>query len=180
MAFRVPLRPHYTPAPERLPEGWLRSLTDLFLDGYGGHGVALRDLEDDVHARLDVAEQVVTFAQLLRIVDGTDEELAAIGVRTGVRHRQGAGGVLAEHRFVVELVARAAGAGSLRVAALDDEIGDHAVELKAVVILVARQEDEVIDAVGGQLGVEAERDRPLVGLHRDQEVVRSIDAHRWR
>src|SRR6267378_5335053 len=111
MAFRLPLRPHYTPAPERLPEGWLRSLTDLFLDGYGGHGVALCDLEDDVHSRLHVAEQVVTFGQLLRIVDGTDEELAAVGVGSGVRHRQRARSVLAEHRFVVELVAWAARAG---------------------------------------------------------------------
>src|SRR5712692_6994648 len=145
MAFRLPLRPHYTPASESLPWGWRRTLADLFLDRDGRHGVALRDLEDDVHARLNVAKQVVTLGQLLRIVDGTDEELAAVGVCPRVRHRHRAGGVLAEDRLVVELVARSTPAGALRVTPLDDEVRHDAVELEAVVKLVAGQEDESID-----------------------------------
>src|SRR5713226_4259670 len=108
MAFRLPLRPHYTPASESLPWGWRRTLADLFLDRYGCHHVAYRDLENDVHAGLNVAEQVVTLGQLLRIVGRTDEELAAVGVRPRVRHRQRAGRVLAEHRLVGKFVPRSA------------------------------------------------------------------------
>ena len=68
----------------------------------------------------------------------TDEELAAAGVLAGVRHRERADHVLVRValRLALDLVAGAAGADARvarhpreRVAALDDEVGDHAVEL---------------------------------------------------
>src|ERR1700691_73117 len=57
------------------------------------------------------------------------EELAAVGVRSGIGHRQESVlGVLQRGmKFVGELVARPAGAGACRIAALDQEIGTHAV-----------------------------------------------------
>src|SRR5713226_9851315 len=65
-----------------------------------------------------------------------DEELRAIGVGAGVGHGQLARLVEAVWRalgFVLELIAGAAEAGASRVAALDHEVGNHAVEDGAVV-----------------------------------------------
>ena len=61
--------------------------------------------------------------------------------------------------LVGELVAGAAGAGAGRVAALDHEIGDHAVEGGAVVERLAGlgafgQADEVLHGVGRLVGEE--------------------------
>ena len=59
-----------------------------------------------------------------------DEELAAVRVRPRVGHREDAGLVVAQLRveLVGELVAGAAGALPERIAALDHEAVDHAVE----------------------------------------------------
>src|ERR1700730_12710561 len=150
--FAAPLYARFGVVPLRPAE----NLTDLFLDRNRRHRVALGDLEADVHPSLNIAEQVVTLGQLRRIVDGTDEKLAAVGIGTGVRHGHRARRVLREHRFVVELVTGTAPARPQRVAALNNEGRDHTVELEAVVELVAGQEHKVIDRVGSQLGVEAE------------------------
>src|SRR5690242_8204740 len=65
-----------------------------------------------------------------------DEELAAVRAGPRVRHREDAGLVVLEpaDELVAELVARAAAAVAVRAAALDHEIGDHAVEREAVVV----------------------------------------------
>ena len=65
--------------------------------------------------------------------DGDDEELRAVGVRAGVGHRERAADDLVVVELVLEGVARAAGAGALGAAALDHEVGDHAVEGEPVV-----------------------------------------------
>src|SRR5688572_11264366 len=65
-----------------------------------------------------------------------DEELTAVGLRAGVRHRQDPGAVVPQLRMklIVELVARAAAALTERVAALDHETLDHAMKNDAVVV----------------------------------------------
>ena len=45
--------------------------------------------------------------------------------------------------FIGELVARATGAGASRVAALDHEVGDHAVEGHAVVVSALGEVEEI-------------------------------------
>src|SRR3989440_9303129 len=125
------------------------TLTSLFLNGDRRHDVAGRDLEHDVHAALNVAEQVVKLLQLLGVVNGADEKLAAIGVGARIGHRHRPGRVLAGHRLVVELVAGPARAVALGVAALNHEVGLDPVKLEAVVELVAGQEDEVVDGIRG-------------------------------
>src|SRR5579871_5896782 len=70
-----------------------------------------------------------------------DEELRSVGVRASVGHGQLAGLVKFVRRafgFVFELIARAAHACSLRIAALDHEIWNDAVEDGAVVKPVTR------------------------------------------
>jgi len=64
-----------------------------------------------------------------------DEELGAVGVGSGVGHGEDAGLVVPTVglALALEFVAGAAGAGAGRAAALDHEVGDHAVERQAVV-----------------------------------------------
>src|SRR6202521_5959961 len=156
------------------------NLAGLFLDRHGRHRIALRDLENHIHSALDVAEQVVALGELFRVVDGANEELTTIRVRSGVGHRHRASRVLAEYRFVVELVAGPARSGTQWVSALDDEIRDDPVKLEPVVEMVARQEDKVVNSLWGQLWIEAHRDGALVGLHRHEVVVGRVDRHRRR
>src|SRR5207244_9780398 len=121
---QAPSRAHYTPVPDSSSLSRnVRGLADLFLDRDGRHRVAHGDLEHDVHAIHDVAEQVIALRQLCAIVDRADEELASVRVRPRVGHRHRAGRVLTQNRLVSELVARSTAARTLRVAALDDKAG---------------------------------------------------------
>src|SRR5262245_6363872 len=102
-----------------------------------------------------------------------DEELAAAGVLAGVRHGERAGDVLVHFaaRCTFALVARAAGphrslAGfGVGVAALNHEVGDHAMELGAVVEAGVGQLLEVRDGIGRLVGKELELDGAAAGFH---------------
>ena len=95
-----------------------------------------------------------------------DEELAAVRVRPGVRHREDAGLAVPRLRMelVGEVVARAAGALPERIAALDHERVDDPVEDRPVVVragaLPARAR------VGPLLGALGEPHEVLHGLGR--------------
>ena len=96
------------------------------------------DLVGDVLAFDDFAEDGVIAGEPGRWRDG-DKELAAVGVRAGVGHGQLAGLVELVRRalgLVLEAVAGAAHAGAGGVAALDHEVGNHAMEDGSVVELV--------------------------------------------
>src|SRR5690606_36494497 len=97
--------------------------------------------------------------------DMGDEELAAIGAGAGIGHGQLARGIVAQVRadLVLEAVARAAGAGAARAAALDQEIGDHPVEVQAVVEAAPGQVDEAGHGHRGLLGEQAQADRAAGG-----------------
>src|SRR5439155_20416972 len=110
------------------------------LDPHGLAFVVLLDRQVYVHPLRDLSENRVDAVQMpLRRV--ADEELAATRVLAGVRHGQGPGDVLVRVflGLTLDLVARAAGPGralaalGVRVAALNHEIGDHAVEFGAIV-----------------------------------------------
>ncbi len=84
----------------------------------------------------------------------------------GVRHRERALDDLVVVELVLELVAGAAGADALRAAALDHEVGDHAVEDEPVVEALAGELREVRDRLRGILGEELDLDRALAGVKR--------------
>ncbi len=84
----------------------------------------------------------------------------------GVGHRQCAAHDLVLVELVLERVARAAGAGALRAAALDHEVLDDTVEGKAVVEALAGQLAEVLDCDWRILVEEFDLDRALCGVKR--------------
>ena len=90
-----------------------------------------RDAVDDVLSRRHLPEDGVLAVEPRCRLGGDDEELRAVRVRPGVRHRERTLDDLVVVELVLELVARAAGADALRTAALDHEVGDHAVEDRA-------------------------------------------------
>src|SRR3954470_9284373 len=117
-------------------------------------GLGRLDLVDDVHAVRHAAEDGVLAAEPWSLVGGDDEELRAVGVRAGVGHRQRAADDLVLVELVLELIPRAAGPRAGRVAALDHEVLDDAMEDDAVVEAVAGELAEVLDGLGRVLVVE--------------------------
>src|SRR5206468_660215 len=93
-----------------------------------GAGRRRLDRVDRLHPGGHAAEDRVLAVEPRRRVGRDDEELAAVGVRPGVRHRERAAHDLVVVELVLERVAGAAGAGALRATALDHEVLDHAVE----------------------------------------------------
>src|SRR5690606_578650 len=110
-------------------------------------------------------------------LDVGDEELAAVGVRAGVGHRQHPALVLhAVAGLVLEPVARAAAARALGAAALDHEVRDHPVETEAVVEAAPGQVHEVGHGQGGLVGVQLDLDRATVGV---EDGVQGHGMPRW-
>src|SRR5205823_3279945 len=95
-----------------------------------------------------------------------DEELAAVRVRSRVRHGERAADDLVVVDLVLERVAGPAGAGPERAAALDHEVAYDAVEAEPVVEAVARELAEVLDRLGGGLVEELDADRAVIRMER--------------
>src|SRR5947209_12259444 len=129
-------------------------------------GLERRDRVDDVHPVGDAAEHRVLAVEPWRRFGGDDEELAPVRVRAGVRHRECAAHDLVVVELVLELVAGPAAAGAGRVAALDHEVGDHAMEDDAVVEAVSGELQEVFDGVRGVVVEQLDRDRAVAGVQR--------------
>ena len=112
-----------------------------------------------------------------------DEELGAVGAWAGIGHGQQEWAVKLQLRveLVLELVARATAAGAGRVAALDHEVIDDAVEdcavieragllalcvLGGVVLLALGQADEVFNGYRCVVTEEIDNNVTVVGMHR--------------
>ena len=95
---------------------------------------------------------------------GGDEELRTVGSRSGIGHRENPGRTVAQFRveFVRELVARAATAAFGRIAALEHESLDHAVERDVVVVTATREIEEIRAS-----------ERSLGRIHRGVDVASS-------
>ena len=95
-----------------------------------------------------------------------DEELRAVRVGAGVRHRERAAHDLVLVELVLELIPRPAGAVAARATGLDHEVRDHAVEREPVVEALAGELREVLDGLRGLAGKELDLDRPFAGVER--------------
>ena len=134
-------------------------------------------LVEDVETLHDLTEQAVLRRQADAVGAGDEEELAAVGVRTGVGHGDGTDLVLAGlGQLVGELVAGAATTGAGRVAALAHEAVDDAVEDDAVVVVVSGEEHEVVDGLRRLERVEGDDDLAERGVERRRVALLRIDA----
>src|SRR5919109_545354 len=97
-------------------------------------GLYLADFLDDIQSLDDFAKHRMLVIEV-RCGSERDEELAAVGVGAGIGHRQDAGFAVSQCgvEFVGELVAGATVSLPERIAALDHEAVDHAMEHDAVV-----------------------------------------------
>src|SRR5206468_11409907 len=133
--------------------------------------VVLRNLVDHVLSLGDLSENGVDSVQV-RLGGMTDEELAAAGVLSGVGHGQRPRDVLVDVLLGLALdgVTRPAGADAplpglrIGVASLNHEVGDHAVELGAVVESRVRELLEVGDGGRHLVGEQFHVDGALRGL----------------
>src|ERR1041385_7076287 len=82
--------------------------------------------------------------------------------------------------FVFEPVTRAAAAGPSRVAALDHEVGEHAMKDGAVVKFFAREKNEIVHRFRRLPGKEIAHDFSARGLEGGGVLFVGIDGHRWR
>src|SRR6478609_5532726 len=130
-----------------------------------GTRVDTLDCVDDIHPGGDLPEDGVLAVEPGGCAGRDDEELRAVRVRAGVRHREGAAHDLVVVELVLELVAGAARAGAGRVAALDHEVLDHAVEDDAVVESVLGELDEVLHRFRRGIVEKLELDRAVIGQH---------------
>ena len=83
-------------------------------------------------------------------------------------------------QLVAELVSRPALAGAFRIAALDDEAGDHPVKGDPVEVVEPGQRNEVVDRRGRILGEQVADDLPARGLQRRGVLFVGVYRHRWR
>src|SRR4051794_35949655 len=128
-------------------------------------GLRRADPVDDVHPVAHLAEDRVLAVEPRRGLGGDDEELRAVRVRPGVRHREGALDDLVRVDLVLELVTGIAGPVPARAAALDHEVLDDAVEDQPVVEALRRELLEVAHGLRGVLVEQLEDDVALGRLH---------------
>ncbi len=169
----------------------------VILDGNRVDFVALSDLIHGILSRDHLAEDRM-FAVKVRGWQVGDKELAAIGVRSGICHGENARLFVFERAvdLVGKLITRAAGACASRVAALDHEIGDHAMKADAIIVSALgevekirggdwdlRSEDSRVDVASG--GVKCDFDvrhgRQIIPEFRVWQLKRlqsPIDIHR--
>src|SRR5262245_44653394 len=82
--------------------------------------------------------------------------------------------------FVFKLVTRAAAASRGRIAALDHEVGDHAMKNGAVVKFFAREKNEIVHRFRRVVGKEIAHDFTACGLERGGVLLVGINRHRGR
>src|SRR5579875_144786 len=92
-----------------------------------------------------MSKQIIRLCQLRCVVSGADEELTAVCVWPGVRHRHAPLRIVSLHRLIIKLVAWSTRPLAGWIACLNDETRDHAMEDQTVIEVVLCQEDKVID-----------------------------------
>ena len=108
-----------------------------------------------------------------------DEKLAAVSVGSGICHRKYAGFMFQRIAcsFIFEFITGAAAATSGRIAALNHEITDHAMEFDAVIKSLAGEEYKVIHRLGSMLSIQFNLDQAAVGLHGEFVGFLGINFH---
>jgi hypothetical protein len=124
-----------------------------------------RDFIGDILAFSDVAEDGIVWRETDAV--DHDEELRAVGVAASVGHGDDTLTVRRFHRIVLELVAWTAHAGTGRIAALDHEAWDDAVENRAVVETFLYEVHEVGSGVRALIRIDLDNDVAKRGFDAD-------------
>ena len=108
-----------------------------------------------------------------------DKELAAVGARPGVSHRQDAGSVKGQggDDFILKPIARPAAAGAGGVAALNHKVGNDPVENHPVIKALAGQKDKVVHRQRRILGEQFHADDALIGADVGAVAALGVDGH---
>ena len=134
--------------------------------------VAAGDGVHDIHPISDMTEDGV-FAVKVRCGHVGDEELASIGPWAGIGHGKNTGAVVFEPSvdFVFKAVAGSAAASAGRIAALDHELLDDAMEGEAVVVTALREIQEVGDGDGGFRWLQSGFNRPFASSENNTDIL---------
>src|SRR5688572_4670866 len=143
------------------------------------HLVALLDAVHVLHAARHLAEDGVAAVEVRRVAVA-DVELAARGIRVlAARHRHRAAHVLVLVELGGDGIAGAAGAVTLGVAALDHEVGHHAMEGEPVVEALLGVGDEIVHRLGRVGGKELHADLVAVLERDDRGLLHGDDLLIW-
>jgi len=161
--------------PLRVPFGVYRRPSGL-VDLNAVDKVALFDGKENIFAGNDAAKDTV-----LTIEPGGsdmgDEKLAAVGVGAGIGHAQHTRAIMFEVgvKFVAEAIARAATTGTGRIAALDHEVLDDAVEGNAVVKTFTGEKDKIVDGKWHLVSIKAYGHVAFAGFDSSSVCFRRVD-----
>lgn len=130
------------------------------------------DFFDDIEAVGDLSEDRVAVVEEWS-GGGGDEELGAVGSRTGVRHGENPRSAVAEIRmeFIGKLVTRTAASAFGWITTLEHEAFDHTMECHAIVITALGKIEKVRASHGGFRGVKGRVDVACGGVECDFDVV---------
>lgn len=127
--------------------------------GFGGGG---GDGINHFYSLSDLTKDDVVFGKILVLVH--DEELRAIGVRSGVGHGDGATKIFASEGFVCKLVSWSACTGAGRITTLDHEAINGAMEDGVGVKVIFGEIDKVVDGNGSVLRIKSNGDVTFGGF----------------
>ena len=98
----------------------------------------------------------------------SDEKLRTIGVRTGIRHRQSTGAIVAKVRmeFVLKRISRSPRSISSRIPALDHKIANDAMKNETVIETAIGKFLEISDCFRSFIGEQFKFNRSAWGLNR--------------
>ena len=130
--------------------------------------ISARDAVNDIHPARDLAEDCVTAVQM-RLRRMGNEKLAAAGVLARQSHPDRAASVRPGVDLAADLIAGAAFAVTARIAALDDEVGNDAVESQVVEKTLARERDKAVHRDRRVLWEEFKLDLAFVGVNRGRD-----------
>lgn len=124
--------------------------------GGGGDGI------DYFYSLSDLTKDNVVFGKILVLMH--DEELRAVGVRSGVGHGNSTTKIFTSEGFVCKLVSWSTCTGTSRITALDHEAIDGAVEDGVGVKVIFGEIDKIIDGDGSVLRIKSNDDVTFGGF----------------
>src|SRR3989442_5652570 len=127
-----------------------------------------------------MTKEIIQFLQGLCVVRCADEELAPIGIGTGVSHGSTTSRVICQYRLIIESVARTTRACSLWITSLNNKFGNHTVEFQSIIEMMLSQVHKIIDGLWCQPWVEFQHNQTAISINTGTIDLICIDCHSGR